>query len=277
MIILAGAVCIPTLPIAMYPTLSPPQVGVNCNYVGANAATVEKAVTIPLEEAINGVEGMRYIRSTSTNSGTSSITATFQTGYNLDIAAVDVQNRVASVTGRLPAAVNATGISISKANSNFVFGAGFFTRDARYSHEFISNYLDVYVKDALKRVPGVGDVNIFGERKYAMRVWIDPLKLAAYALTATDVISALQEQNVEIPAGQLGQQPADPNQAYQIPVRVVGRLSSPEQFEDIILKSNANGLVLLKNVGHAEVGAEDYSSSLEYNGHVAQGVGVLQL
>ena len=179
LIILAGAVCIPSLPVAMYPTLAPPQVNVTCNYVGANADTVEKAVTIPLEEAINGVEGMRYISSSSTNSGTSQITATFQTGYSLDIAAVDVQNRVASVTGRLPAAVNATGITITKANTNFVFGAGFFTLDGRYSHEFISNYLDVYVKDALKRVPGVGDVNIFGERKYAMRVWLDPLKLAA--------------------------------------------------------------------------------------------------
>ncbi len=193
----------------MYPTLAPPQVGVTCNYVGANADTVEKAVTIPLEEAINGVEGMRYISSSSTNSGTSSITATFQTGYSLDIAAVDVQNRVASVTGRLPAAVNATGITITKANSNFVFGAGFFTRDGRYSHEFISNYLDVYVKDALKRVPGVGDVKIFGERKYAMRVWLDPVKLAARDLTATDVVNALVEQNVEIPAGQLGQPPSD--------------------------------------------------------------------
>ena len=277
LIILSGAVCIPNLPIAMYPTLNPPQVSVACNYVGANADTVEKAVTIPLEESINGVEGMRYMSSSSTNNGTSMINVTFQTGYDLDIAAVDVQNRVASVTGRLPAAVNSTGISITKANRNFVFGAGFYTLDGRYSNEFISNYLDVYVKDALKRVPGVGDVNIFGERKYAMRVWIDPLKLASYGLTATDVISALQEQNVEIPAGQLGQQPADQKQAYQIPVRVVGRLTSPQQFENIILKSNANGLILLKNVGHAEVGAEDYSSALEYNGHVAQGVGVAQL
>ena len=277
MIILAGAVCIPNLPIAMYPTLAPPQVGVTCNYVGANADTVEKAVTIPLEEAINGVEGMRYISSSSTNNGTSAITATFRTGYSLDIAAVDVQNRVASVTGRLPSAVNATGISISKANSNFVFGAGFYTEDGRYSHEFISNYLDVYVKDALKRVTGVGDVQIFGERKYAMRVWLDPLKLAAQNLTATDVVSALVEQNVEIPAGQLGQQPAETTQAFQIPVRVVGRLTSPVEFGNIIVKSNTNGLILLKDIGHAEVGAEDYSSSLEYNGHSAQGVGVLQL
>lgn len=277
LIILAGAVCIPTLPIAMYPTLAPPQVRVGCNYIGANAETVEKAVTIPLEEAINGVEGMRYITSSSTNNGTSSINITFDTGYDLDIAAVDVQNRVASVTGRLPSAVNDTGISISKSNSNFVFGAGFYSVDGRYSDEFISNYLDVYVKDALKRIPGVGDVNIFGERKYAMRVWLDPLKLAARNLTASDVIAALAEQNVEIPAGQLGQQPANPGQSYQIPVRVVGRLSSPEQFERIIIKSSSNGLVLLKDVGRAEVGAEDYSSVLKYNGYSAHGVGVQQL
>jgi hydrophobic/amphiphilic exporter-1 (mainly G- bacteria), HAE1 family len=274
LIILGGAVCIPTLPIALYPTLTPPTVLVSSSYVGANADTVEKAVTIPLEEAINGVEGMRYISSSSTNGGISTITATFQTGYSLDIAAVDVQNRVASVTGRLPAAVNSTGISITKANNNFVFAAGFFTRDGRYSSEFLSNYLDVYVKDAIKRVPGVGDVTIFGERKYAMRVWLDPVRLAARGLTATDVVNALVEQNVEIPAGQLGQPPSNAKQAYQIPVRVVGRLTSPAEFDNIIVKNSSNGLVLLKDVGHSVVGAEDYSTSLKYSGHDAMGVGV---
>jgi len=277
LIILSGAICLPLLPVAMYPTLAPPQVSVSTNYVGANADTVEKAVTIPLEEAINGVEGMRYIGSSSTNSGTSSITTTFQTGYNLDIAAVDVQNRVASVQGRLPSAVNATGITITKANSNFVLGAGFYTLDGRYSPEFISNYLDVYVKDAIKRVPGVGDVMIFGERKYAMRIWLDPVRLAARALTATDVINALVEQNVEIPAGQLGQPPSDSKQAFQIPVRVVGRLSSPAEFDNIIVKNSTNGLVLLKDVGHSVVGAEDYSSSLKYAGREAMGIGIMQL
>ncbi|MGA2050711.1 MAG: efflux RND transporter permease subunit [Terracidiphilus sp.] len=277
LIILSGAICLPLLPVAMYPTLTPPQVMVTTNYVGANADTVEKAVTIPLEEAINGVEGMRYISSSSTNSGTSSITATFTTGYNLDIAAVDVQNRVASVSGRLPSAVNASGITITKANFNFVLGAGFYTEDGRYSPEFLSNYLDVYVKDAIKRVPGVGDVMIFGERKYAMRIWLDPVRMASRALTATDVINALVEQNVEIPAGQLGQQPADLKQSFQIPVRVVGRLSSPAEFDNIIVKNSANGLVLLKDVGHSEVGAEDYSTGLEYLGHSANGIGVMQL
>ena len=277
LIILSGAVCIPNLPIALYPNLAPPDVSVSCNYVGANADIVEKAVTIPLEESINGVEGMRYITSSSTNSGTSSIDVTFNTGYDLNIAAVDVQNRVASAQGRLPAAVNATGISITKANQNFVFGAGFFTRDNRYSPEFISNYLDVYVKDALKRVPGVGDVIIFGERKYAMRVWLDPVKLAARGLTATDVVNALTEQNVEIPAGQLGQPPTTGNQVFQMPVRVVGRLTDPTEFDNIILKNSPNGLVQIKDVGHSVVGAEDYSANLKYSGFPAMGVGVQQL
>jgi HAE1 family hydrophobic/amphiphilic exporter-1 len=277
LIILSGAICIPNLPVAMYPTLAPPVVSVTTNYVGADSETVEKAVTIPLEEAINGVEGMRYISSSSTNSGTSQISTTFTTGYNLDIAAVDVQNRVSSVQGRLPAAVNATGITITKSSFNFVFGAGFYTLDGRYSGEFISNYLDVYVKDALKRVPGVGDVMIFGERKYAMRVWLDPVRMAARNLTATDVVKALQEQNVEIPAGALGQPPSNKTQAFQIPVRVVGRLTSPVEFDNIIVKNSSNGLVLLKDVGHSAIGAESYSSVLEYSGHEALGVGVEQL
>jgi HAE1 family hydrophobic/amphiphilic exporter-1 len=277
LIILAGAICIPNLPIAMYPNLAPPIIEVDADYVGADAQTVEKAVTIPLEEAINGVEGMRYISSSSTNSGVSTIDITFKTGYNLDIAAVDVQNRVASAEGRLPGEVISSGISIVKSNYNFVFGAGFYTLDNRYSSEYISNYLDVYVKDALKRVPGVGDVVILGERKYAMRVWLDPIRLAARSLTATDVVNALTEQNVEIPSGQLGAPPSDTKQAFQIPVHVVGRLASPEQFDNLIVKNSANGLVLLKDVGHAEVGAENYSTNLEYQGHQAMGIGVEQL
>ena len=277
LIILAGAVCIPNLPVAMYPSLAPPVVSVSSAYIGADAETVEKAVTIPLEESINGVEGLRYLTSTSTNAGTSSVTATFDSGYDLNVAAIDVQNRVAAVQGRLPSAVNTAGIGVTKTSYNFVFGAGFFTRDGRYSSEFISNYLDVYVKDALKRIPGVGDVMIFGERKYAMRVWLDPVRLAARSLTATDVVNALMEQNVEIPAGQLGQPPADRNQAFQIPVRVVGRLTSPEEFNRLILKNSPNGLVELRDVGHAEVGAESYAMSLEFLGHEASGIGVMQL
>src|SRR5271166_3701097 len=187
---------IPTLPISLYPQLAPPQVTVTSNYVGANAQVVESAVTIPLEEQINGVEGMRYIDSASSTDGTSSITTTFRTNYDLNIAAVDVQNRVASAQGRLPAVVNNTGITITKANSNFVFAAGFISPDHSLSQAFISNYLDVYVSDALKRVPGDGAVIIFGERKYAARIWLDPNRLAARGLTALDVTNALAAQNV---------------------------------------------------------------------------------
>ncbi len=277
LIILAGAVSIPSLPISLYPQLAPPQVIVSSNYVGANAQVVESAVTIPLEEQINGVQGMRYISSTSSNDGTSSITTTFNTDYDLNIAAVDVQNRVASAEGRLPAEVNSTGITISKANSNFVFAAAFTSPDGRYDNGFISNYLDVYVKDAIKRIPGVGDVVIFGERKYAMRIWLDPQKMAARSLAATDVVAALQEQNVEIPAGQVGQAPSDPKQAYQIPVRVVGRLSDPAQFNALIVKNTANGIVTLGDVGRAELGAESYATELKYSGQSAVGIGVQQL
>lgn len=294
LIVLAGAVTLPTIPISLYPQLAPPQVVVTSNYVGANSQVVESAVTTILEQAINGVEGMRYLSSTSSNDGTSSITITFQTGYNLDIAAVDVQNRVATAQGRLPAAVNNTGISITKANSNFVLAAGFISPDHSLSTAFISNYLDVYVADALKRVPGVGNVIIFGERRYAMRIWLDPAKLAARGLTPLDVTTALQQQNVEVAAGQLGIPPSDPTQQYQMAVRVVGRLADPHQFENIILKSNAptapgaaassggSGIVLLKDVGRAELGAESYNTSLRYGSAdipigQAIGIGVQQL
>lgn len=289
LIVLAGAVSLPGIPLSLYPQLAPPQVVVSCNYIGANSQDVESAVTIILEEAINGVEGMRYMSSASSNDGSSTITITFQTGYNLDIAAVDVQNRVATAQGRLPASVNSTGISITKANSNFVLFAGFISPDHSLSPDFIQNYLDVYVSDALKRVPGVGNVISFGGANYAMRIWLDPAKLAARGLTPLDVTNALADQNVEVPAGQLGVPPADPKQAYQMAVRVTGRLSDPHQFENIILKSNAAassgsttqangaGTVLLKDVGRAELGAESYGTRLKYSGGDAVGLGVQQL
>ena len=277
LIILAGAVCIPTLPIAQYPDLAPPQVVVSSNYVGANAQVVEAAVTTPLEESINGVQGMRYISSTSGSDGTSTITTTFNVGYDLDIAAVDVQNRISSATGQLPAEVNQAGITVTKANSNFVFGAGMYSPDGRYSSLFISNYLDVYVIDQLKRIKGVGNVQEFGERKYAMRIWVDPVKLAARQLTASDVIAAIQEQNVEVPAGQLGQPPNDSNQNFQITVNAIGRLVTPQQFDDIVIKNTPNGIVQIKDVGYAQLGAETYSSDLAYSGLPAIGFGVQQL
>lgn len=278
LIILAGAACIPTLPIAQFPNLAPPQVGVSAFYNGASSQTVESAVTTPLEQQINGAEGMKYITSSSGNDGSSSITATFDITRDPDLAAVDIENRVSTASGRLPAAVKQIGITVAKSSENFVFGAGVYSPDGSLSTLFMSNYLDVYVRDTLKRVPGVADVLIFGERKYSMRLWLDPVRMAGRALTADDVVSALQEQNVEISAGQVGSQPALPGQQFQISVRAIGRLSEPDQFENIILKSNSDGtLVRLRDVGHAELGAEDYSSDLDYNGHDAVGIGVTQL
>ena len=277
LIILAGAVVIPGLPISLYPELAPPQVSVSSAYIGANAQTVEHDVTIPLEEAINGVEGMRYITSSSGNDGSSNVTITFQTGYDLNIAAVDVQNRVQSAQGVLPQTVKNTGVTITKANSNFVFAAGFYADGNRYSQDFISNYIDLYVKDPIKRIKGVGDAQVFGARKYAMRIWLDPVRLAARQLTATDVVNALTEQNIEVAAGAIGQPPSDPRQNFQISVRAVGRLTSPAEFEGIILKSTPTGIIQLRDVGRAELGAESYASSLKFSGQPAIGLGVQQL
>jgi HAE1 family hydrophobic/amphiphilic exporter-1 len=278
LIILAGAVVIPSLPIAQFPTLAPPQVSVNSFYVGASAQTVESAVTTPLEQQINGAQGMKYIQSSSGNDGSSGIVATFELDRDPDLAAVDIQNRVNTAQGRLPNAVKATGISILKASNNFVFGAAVYSPDGRYDPLFISNYLDVYVKDSLKRVKGVADVIIFGERKYSMRLWLDPVRMASRGLTAGDVVAALQEQNVEVAAGQVGQPPSKPSQEYQISVRAIGRLSEASQFDNIILKTNNDGtLVRVKDVGHAELGAEDYSSDLQFNGTESLGIGITQL
>jgi len=278
LIILAGAAAIPTLPIAQFPSLAPPQVVVQCFYTGASAQAVETAVTIPLEQQINGAEGMKYLSSTSGNDGTSMITATFDLNRDPDLAAVDVQNRVNIAQGGLPNEVKQTGIIVLKTSSNFVFGAAVYSEDGRYDTQFMSNYIDVYVRNALKRVKGVADVFIFGERRYSMRLWLDPVRMASRKLTASDVVSALREQNVQVAAGQVGQPPAPPGQAFQISVRAVGRLTEPSEFESIILKTGEDGtLVRLRDVGRAELGAADYSSDLQFGGHDAVGIAITQL
>src|SRR5438309_157990 len=278
LIILAGAVVIPTLPVSQFPNLAPPQVTVGSAYTGASAQTVETAVTQPLEQQINGAEGMKYITSSSSNDGTSQITATFDLNRDPDLAAVDIQNRVNTAQGRLPNAVKATGVTVTKSSNNFVFGAAVYSPDGRYDPLFMSNYLDVYVRDTLKRVPGVAEVFIFGERRYSMRLWLDPVRMAGRGLTADDAVGALQEQNAEVAAGAVGQPPIRPGQQFEISVRAVGRLTEPAQFDDIILKTNKEGtIVRLKDVGRAELGAEDYGSDLEFNGHESVGIGITQL
>jgi HAE1 family hydrophobic/amphiphilic exporter-1 len=277
-IILVGAISIPTLPIAQFPELAPPQVQVIAFYNGASAQTVETAVTTPIEQAINGIEGMQYMTSASSSDGSAAITVTFDVTRNLDIAAVDVQNRLSQVAGRLPNEVNAVGVAVTKVSNNFVLAAGAFAEHGEFDLAFVSNYVDRFVKDELKRVPGVGDVVLFGERRYAMRLWIDPDRLAGRNITADEVVQALREQNVQIAAGQVGAPPIRAGQSYQISVRAAGRLSEPAEFDDIILKRAADGaLVRVKDVGRTELGAESYSQTARYNGTDAIGFGVLLL
>jgi len=277
LIVLAGAVSIPTLPIAQFPALAPPQITVISNYIGASAQVVETAVTIPLEQQINGAQGLKYISSSSGNDGTSQIVATFDLTRDPDLAAVDVQNRVNIAMGRLPAEVKQTGVTVVKGLSNFVFGAAVYAEDGRYDPAFMSNYIDVYVRDSLKRVKGVADVFLFGERRYAMRLWLDPVLVASRGLTASDIVAALREQNVQVAAGEVGQQPAPVGQAFQISVRAVGRLSEPVEFENIIVKAASGTAVRLKDVGRVELGAESYASSMQFNGRDAIGIAVTQL
>jgi HAE1 family hydrophobic/amphiphilic exporter-1 len=278
LIILAGAVSIPSLPVAQYPTLAPPQITVTSFYTGASSQVVESAVTTPLEQQINGVEGMRYLTSTSANDGSSVITATFEIDRNIDLAAVDIQNRASIASGRLPNEVRTAGVTVAKSSTAFVLVAGMYAEHGEYDSLFMSNYVDIYLKDALKRVKGVADVLIFAERKYSMRLWLDPSLLASRKVTASDVVAALREQNVQVAAGQVGQPPAPPGQAYQISVRAIGRLSEPAEFGNVVIKSRPDGtLVKLRDVGRAELGAESYDSNLTFNGVPAVGFAVFQL
>lgn len=277
-ILLVGAISIPTLPTAQYPEISPTQINVTANYVGASAEVVENTVTTVLEREINGVEGMKYMKSSSSNSGSTSIDVTFDSSRNKDIAAVDVQNRVSLANPQLPEAVQRTGVVVSKQSNNILLAMGLYTDNKEYDNVFLSNYADLYLVDALQRIEGVGEARIFGERRYAMRLWLDPNRLASRNLVAQDVIDALDEQNLQVGAGQIGQQPAPDGQQYQIDLRAVGRLTEVSEFEDIVIKSGADGtLVKLKDVGRAELGAENYSTFLRFRGNEGVGIGIFQI
>jgi hydrophobic/amphiphilic exporter-1 (mainly G- bacteria), HAE1 family len=277
-LILLGAISIPTLPIEYYPDVTPPTVKVDATYPGASAETVETAVTSILERQINGVEGMQYI-SSSSSSGASSLTVTFNQGKDKDIAAVDVQNRVSVVQSQLPAEVTQTGVSVSKGSTGgFVLAIGLYSDKGQYSPAFLSNYADLYLVDPMKRLPGVGNVQIFGERKYAMRLWLDPNRLASRNLTAQDVVNALKDQNLQVGAGQIGQPPTPKGQQYQINLQAVSRLKDPKEFAEIVLKTGSDGsLIRLRDIGRVELGAQDYTSNLRFSGQEGVGLGVSQL
>jgi hydrophobic/amphiphilic exporter-1 (mainly G- bacteria), HAE1 family len=275
-VMIAGLIAIPTLPIAQYPKVAPPEVTVTSDYIGANAEDVESAVTTPLEEAINGVQGLRYMTSTSSNDGSSTITVTFNLGRDLDAAQADVQNAVLSAEGRLPQTVQQTGITVKKSSAAIILGVGILS-DGRMAANDLSDFTEHQVIDAIKRVPGVEDVRIFGLRRYAMRLWLDPVRLQAEGLAVSDVINALQGQNMQVAAGAVGAPPTNGKQLYQVQLNAHGRLTTPQQFDNIILKSLPNGgYVRVSDVGHAELGAEDYSSAAHWNGQDSVGFGVIQ-
>ncbi|BAC09170.1 efflux RND transporter permease subunit [Thermosynechococcus vestitus] len=279
LIILVGAIALPTLPIEYYPNVRPPTIQVSANYAGANAETVETNVTTILETQINGVEGMDYIDSTSNSFGNSNITITFTEGYDENIAAVDVNNLVASVTSQLPPEVINTGVNVSKSTNQIVLALALYPEEGYdYDATFISNYATLYVVQPLQRLKGVGKVQIFGQRTYAMRIWLDPNRLASRGLTAQDVVGALSDQNVQVGAGIIGAPPAPEGQEFQISIQAQSRLASEEEFADIIIQRGEDGSVVrIRDVGRTELGAQNYNTNFQFDGRNAVGIGIYQL
>lgn len=262
-ITLLGVLSILSLPISQYPDITPPVVTVSANYTGADAQTVEQTVTTPIETQVNGTPGMEYMQSTSTSSGTSSINVTFNLGTNVDIAALDVQNRVSVAAPQLPSEVQRLGVTVRKRNPSILMLVALYSPHGTHSPEFLSNYANIYVKDALLRVNGVGDVFTRGA-DFSMRVWLKPDRLAALGLTPGDVIAALQSQNLQVAAGSIGMPPQDSTQAFQYTVFTNSRLSKPQDFANVVIRSDpqTGALVHLKDVARVELGKftyDDYS------------------
>lgn len=261
LITIAGAVSIFTLPISQYPQISPPTVTVETFYVGASARVVEENVAVPIEQEVNGAENMIYMSSTSTSDGRYYLTCTFQVGTNLDIAQVDVQNRVGRANKSLPSEVVGYGITVKKASPDMLMVLSLFSPNNAYDDLFLSNYARLNLYDPIARIYGVGSINIVGEREYALRTWVRPDKLAKLGLTAGDIVQAVKDQNVQAPAGQVGQPPAKAGTSFQYSVEVKGRLTEKEEFDNIIIRTLPDGSVLrLRDVARTEIGAKMYTS-----------------
>src|ERR1700755_80740 len=259
---LIGLGALAILPIAQYPEIVPPPVQITTSYPGASADVVSRTVATPLEQEINGVENMIYMNSQSTGDGKLTITVTFRIGTDLNVAQMLTQNRVQDALPRLPEDVQRLGVQVRKSTPNILLAVHLYSPDSSRDTLYISNYATLHVKDTLARLPGVGDVQIFAGREYAMRIWLDPDKVAAHNLNASEVLTALRAQNLQVSAGVLNQPPVASKQAYQINVQTLGRLSTPEEFAGIVLKSDSEGRVTrLRDVGHVEIGASDYGST----------------
>jgi hydrophobe/amphiphile efflux-1 (HAE1) family protein len=277
--LIGGSIAMFTLPIAQYPQIAPPTVTVSATYPGANAETVAKTVATPLEEQINGVENMLYMSSQSTNTGNLNLTVTFKVGTNLDVAQVQVQNRVAIAQPQLPPEVQLQGIIVKKASPDITLALAFFSPDGSHDALFISNYVTLQLKDEIARLPGVGDINIFGVRDYSMRLWLNPDQMAARNMTAGDVVIAVREQNIQVAAGIVGGPPLTKgSSAFQYTLNAQGRLTDPSEFGDIVVKVGSDGRITrLKDIGRVELGGADYGTTVDYDGHPAVALAVFQL
>jgi multidrug efflux pump len=261
-ITLAGAVAALNLPLAQYPQITPPSIMVSCTYPGANANVVADSVAAPIEQQINGVEDMMYMVSQSNNDGSYTLTVTFKPGVNLNFAQVLVQNRINLALPLLPDVVKQAGVTTRKRNPDILQVIALYSPHGRYDQLYLSNYCTIKLKDEIARVDGVGDCQQFGQQDYSMRVWLDPDKLAGLNLTAGDVAAALREQNRQVAAGHVGQQPTATGQPFELTVTTVGRLTDPAEFNDIVVRSDASGRkVPIKDVGHAVLGAPNLDST----------------
>jgi len=277
LMVLVGGICIFVLPISLYPDIVPPQVQVTTTYTGADAETVADTVTTPIEQQINGVKGQIYFNSDSTSNGLANIIATFEVGYDQDIAAVDIQNKVSTAQTSLPPEVKQYGVTVKKTSTNMVCVVNLVSPDGRYDATFLDNYAQINVVDALKRIPGVSDVNPFG-RKYAMRIWLDPDRMANQRISPAEVISAIQQENKQAASGKIGAAPAPPGQRFEYPITSKGRLSKVAEFEKIVVRTNEDGsFVYLSDVARIQLDSENYETAGWLNGKPAGTVPIYQL
>ncbi|MDI9818336.1 MULTISPECIES: efflux RND transporter permease subunit [unclassified Legionella] len=278
LMVLIGGICIIILPVAQYPSIVPPQVQVSTQYIGAGADVVAKTVTTPLERNINGVEGMIYMSSASTNNGNSVITITFDVGYNIDIAAVDVLTKTNTANPLLPPDVLQGGVNIQKVSSDMVLVVNLLSKNKDLDEAFLSNYADIHITPTLSRIPGVGNVNNFGLLQYSIRIWLDPDKMASMGIAPQEVIQAVKDQNQQAAVGVIGQPPVSRDIAFQYQISTLGQLTEPEQFADIIVKTRDNGqIVRVRDLGRVEMGAETYITTSQFNGGPTASLGIYQL
>jgi HAE1 family hydrophobic/amphiphilic exporter-1 len=277
LMLLVGGICVFVLPISLYPDIVPPQVQVTTTYTGADAQTVADTVTTPIEQQINGVKGQIYFNSDSTSNGLANIIATFEVGYDQDIAAVDIQNKVSTAQTSLPPEVKQYGVTVKKTSTNMVCVVNLVSPDGRYDATFLDNYAQINVVDALKRIPGISDVNPFG-RKYAMRIWLDPDRMANQRISPSEIIQAIQSENKQAASGKIGAAPALPGQRFEFPVTSKGRLSKVEEFAKVVVRSNDDGsFIYLSDVARIELDSENYETAGWLNGKPAGTIPIYQL